>query len=260
MAYSGYGAESYIFNAAGAVGGDQSRRSTVLESVGNILACPFQDDILDKTGNHTYDTGTDTIITSASSDNLYHGTGMLDVTGGAGNALICTATSAPHQIPLTEPVTIGCFLQWTTLVSTPQILVSTNAAGSSGNYGLQRQSSAGWRWQGSSLTTLGDHREITPIGRWFHVAIAVEGGRSTASAAEFYINGQAVWTGDVSASSAPASDDWFTPTLHYNDGASNWTGRLCNAFISDNLLDAATIKALSDEAFGHASPWAPPAP
>jgi hypothetical protein len=247
----------------GGIGSTPQRSSAVLESVANILAFPFSTDVLDKSGNgQVIDAGVPTLLsqdpgTAGANPYTYDGANMFHIDDVVGEAPRITAASQAHQVPRSEPITFGCFLYFKSLVGTPQILVSSDAAGSGGNYGLQRQGSAGWRFEGASLTTLGDQRELTPIGRWFHIAMAVAGGRDTSSAGEFYINGNPVWGGTVAASDAPSSADEFGFGSHFGDTTANWVGFMCNVFVTDTLLDAATIKALSDESFGHGSPWSP---
>ena len=246
---------------AGGIGGTPERSSTVLESVGNIMAFPFKDDALDLTGNHVIDTNTPSLITvdpaaAPSNHYTYDGLPMLRSATTTGFAPRIVASTQAHQIPLSEPVTFGFFCYRRNDAATPQFMCSGPGTTSS-NYGIQRQASAGWRSLGGGVTTMGDHRNMTPTGKWFHIVLAHSGSRSSSHAGAFYINGQEVWTGDL-ISSAPAATDDFGFTNQSTSDNSGFNGFMCNCFVTDTLLDAQTIKALSDESFGHASPYAGP--
>lgn len=264
MGYGGWGADQYIFNAQGAIGGVPARQSTECESVGNILCFPFSADTLDKSGNHTIDDGNPKLVTQLPAANpndhyTYDGNNMLEADQVATEAPRIIASTQAHQIPLTEPVTFGMFMYARTWGGgTPQLMVSGPGSNAS-NYGMQRQGSVGWRYQGDAgnTTTLGDQRDLTPTGRWFHWTLAIAGSRNTASAAKFYINGTPVWSGNVTSGDPPLSTDNFSFISDSDESTGGWNGFVCNCFVTDTLLSDATIKALSDESFGHASPFAP---
>lgn len=263
MSYGAFGAIKNTF-ADGAVGGSNLRTHDTLLSVGNIMAFPFITDTLDATGNHTIDDGTPVLITQlpdASPNNpySYDNQNMLHCRTTASAAPRVIASTQAHQIPHTEPVSFGFFIYARTWSgSTPQLMVS-GPGSNQANYGIQRQASVGWRFQrsGGSVDTLGDQRNLTPTGRWFHLVMAVAGGRNTGSnAAALYINGAEVWSGTVGACQTVSSTDNFSFTSDSGDSTSPWTGFMCNAFVTDTVVDAATARALSDESFGHASPYA----
>jgi hypothetical protein len=218
----------------------------------NILCCPLFDDT-DLTGNHVFDDGTPTFANVDSNHGCYDGGPALVASTTAGTGMRVIADSQAHQIPHTEPVTFGFLIYMRTISGTPQLMNSGPGANNS-NYGIQRQASAGWRHQGSGVTTLGDHRTKTPAGRFYHVCLAIEANRSSSPAGAFYLNGQEAWTGTIGNAQAVSSTDDFAFTGDADETNSSWTGFMVNAFVTDTLLDPATIKNLSDEAFGHASP------
>jgi hypothetical protein len=104
---------------------------------------------------------------------------------------------------------------------------------------------------------MGVNFEETPGGRWFHVCLAIDStSRGTGSnAAEFYLNGQPVWSGDVNASQTVNTTDVYSFACDQDETASDIDGFMANVFVTDTVLDRATIRALSDESFGHASPY-----
>ena len=244
---------------AGGIGGTVTRSADVLTSVGNILAFPFTNDTLDASGNHVIDSGTPNIVTTGT---YTYGEGMLECTAVNFQAPRIIAASQAHQIPHTSPVTFGFFMMGTVYHGTLQLMVS-GGGGNDGNYGIQRQGSAGWRFQGIGVTTMGDHRDITPTGRWYHICLAIDStSRGTGgNAAEFYINGHPVWSGNVGAAQVVSTDHDFSFLCDADEQATDITGRFSHAFVTDTVPDRATIRALSDEAFGHASPlWAAAVP
>jgi hypothetical protein len=262
MSYGAFGSTTNTFSD-GAVGGSPVRKQDVLESVGNIMTFPFKDDLLDVTGNHTIDSGTPLLVDQDPASNpsdhyTYDNQNMLLARTTVSTAPRILASTQAHQIPLTEPVSFGFFLYMRSVGTTGQFMVS-GPGGNESQYGLQRQSSAGWRFQGQGTTTMGDQRDITPPGRWLHVGFAVAGGdRSTGgNASSFYINGIEVWTGNVGNSKVVNTTDDFSFQSDSDGAQAAWSGFMCNCFLTDTIVDAATFKALSDESFGHASPFAP---
>lgn len=258
MSYGAFG-NPLSTNAAGAIGGLQTVGFDVLNSVGNILAFPFLTNTTDLTGNHTIDDGTPTLVTNIGGDPAYGGGSRLRINSAVGEAPRILASSEEHQVPLTSPVTFGMFMMATSWGgSTPQLMVSGPGANSS-NYGMQRQSTVGWRYQGDggTTTTLGDHRDITPTNRWFHWALVIDStSRSTGgNPSAFYINGQELWTGNTNSGETVSTTDNFSFGSDSDEATASWTGFISHCFVADSALDATTIKALSDEAFGHASPY-----
>jgi len=249
---------------AGGIGAVPTRASTVLESIGNILAFPFKDDALDKSGNgQVIGAGTASLITQDPAANpddhyTYDAQPMLRCTATVGFVPIITADSQAHQVPLSEPLSFGFFYYVRSATGTPEFMYSgPSAGGNTCNYGVQRQASVGWRsLGGGGVTAMGDHRDITPFGRWSHIVVVHSGSRSSSHAGAFYVNGVEVWNGNL-VSSAPLSTHDFSFNDTANATNSDFEGFMCNAFVTDTLLDAATIKALSDESFGHGSPYAP---
>ena len=259
MSYGAFGSTVNTFSD-GAVGGNLTRKFSVLESVGNIMAFPFQANTTDLSGNHTIDDGTPTLTNTTAGQYTYDGQNMLRINFAVGEAPRIIASTQAHQIPLTEPVTSGFFCMADSWGGgTPQLMVS-GPGSNAGNYGLQRQSSVGWRYQGDGATptSLGDHRDITGTNRWFHMVLAISGSRSTSSPGAFYINGTEVWSGNIVRGNNVSSTDNFSFGSDSDESTAGWQGFMSNVFVTDTLLDSATIKALSDEAFGHASPYAPP--
>ncbi len=254
MGFSAYkpGPPLVIPDQSGQIGDTVPTRGAMDTDICNILCCPLFDDT-DLTGNHVFDDGTPTFANIDSNHGCYDGGTALVASTSAGTGLRMIASSQPHQIPHTEPVTFGFLIYMRTISGTPQLMCSGPGANNS-NYGIQRQASAGWRHQGSGVTTMGDHRSKTPAGRFYHVCLAIEAGRSSSPAGAFYLNGQEAWTGTIGNAQAVSSTDDFAFTGDADETNSSWTGFMVNAFITDTLLDAATIQNLSDEAFGHASP------
>jgi hypothetical protein len=253
MGYGAFGPTDYNYTLinAGAIGSTPTPSIDVISEVGNILCFPFTQDLLDVTGNHTIDDGSPALI---STEVYNYGAQGLDVNYGVGNSPRILAASQAHQIPHTEPVTFGFFMMARTYIYTLQLMGSGPGANSS-NYGIQLQSSAGWRFQGAGVTAMGDHREITPSGRFFHIALAISANRTSSPAAEFYINGHPLWTGTLVNANTVNANDNFSFLCDQDENASDLSnGFMSHCFVSDNLLDRATIRALSDEAFGHASP------
>lgn len=251
---------------AGGVGGAiPVASSAVVEEVGNILCFPFKNDLLDTTGNHVIDYGSSVLGTSygtgLSASHSYDGENMLILDNVATSAPRVDASSKPHQIPHTKPVSLGCFMMGTSYFLTIQMMRS-GAGANNGNYGLQLHSSVGWRFSAASDTALGDNRDLTPTARWFHVAMVVAStSRGTGgNAAEFYINGQPVWDGTVGSAMTVNTTDNFSFSCDATETSPDWDGFMANAFVSDNVLDRDTIRALSDECFGHASPYVPTVP
>jgi hypothetical protein len=266
MSYGAFGGYVSTFGK-GAVGGTTPvRGSSVLESVGNIMAFPFKDDLLDKSGNHTIDYGTSVLgtsygIGSTSGSYTYDGENMLLLDNVASSAPRVIASTQAHQIPHNKPVSFGCFVMGSSYFFTLQTM-NSGPGGNRANYGLQLHTTAGWRYVGFATTDLGDFSELTTSGRWFHIAMVVDStSRGTGSnPAEFYINGQPVWSGDVGNSQTVLSTNNFAFACEADETVPDWDGFISNAFVSDNVLDRATIKALSDESFGHASPYVPTIP
>lgn len=262
MSYGAFGSTINTF-AKGAIGGVPQRESAVLEAVGNILAFPFSTDLLDKSGNgQVIDAGTtglgNTYFKSATNcSHSYDGNNMLLLDqDGATSAPRITAASQAHQVPHTSPVTFGGFMMGTNLTYTLQLFGSGPGSNSS-NYCLQLQSSAGWRFQGNGVTNMGVNFEETPAGRWFHICLAIDStSRGTGSnAAEFYLNGQPVWSGDVVASQPVNTTDVYSFSCDQDETDPDIQGFMANVFVTDTVLDRTTIRALSDESFGHASPY-----
>lgn len=250
MGFSGY----TPYKGKGAIGSDVSQSIDVISEVGNILCFPFTQDLLDVTGNHTIDDGTPYLTTA----NSYNFQQQLGVNYGVGLTPRILAASQAHQVPLSSPVTFGMFMMARSYTYSLQLMGSGPGANAS-NYCLQLQSVAGWRYQGSggSTTDLGDHRDITPPGRFFHLCLAIDSGsRSTGgNAAEFYINGHPLWSGNVVAGNTVNVNDNFSFLCDQDENVSDLTnGVFSHCFVADSALDRATIRALSDEAFGHASP------
>ena len=265
MSYGAFGSTINTF-ADGAVGGGAPvTRSTVVESIGNILCFPFKDDLLDTSGNHTIDYGTSALGTvygaGSTGSYTYDGNNMLLLDNVAASAPRIIASTQAHQVPHDKPLSFGCFMMGTSYFLTVQ-LMNSGPGSNRANYGLQMQSSAGWRYVGFATTDLGHHRDLTTTGRWFHIAMVVDStARGTGSnPAEFYINGQPVWTGDVGSSQTVLSTDNFAFACEADETVPDWDGFMSNAFVTDTVLDRATIKALSDESFGHASPYVPTVP
>lgn len=218
----------------------------------NILCCPLFDPT-DLTGNHTFEEGTPTFANVDSNHGSYDGGAALVASTTAGTGMRTLVDSQAHQIPHTEPVTFGFLIYMRTISGTPQ-LMNSGAGANNSNYGIQRQASTGWRHQGTGVTNLGDERTITPAGRFYHVCLSIDGNRTSSPAGAFYLNGQEAWTGVIGAADTVSTTDNFAFTGDSDETNSSWTGFMVNAFITDTLLDAATIQNLSDEAFGHASP------
>jgi len=218
----------------------------------NILCCPLFD-ATDLTGNHVFDYGTPTFGNNESNHGSYDGGAALQASTTVGTPLRVTTDNQAHQIPHTEPVTFGALVYMRSASGTPQLLCSGSGTNNS-NYCLQRQASVGWRFQGVGVTAMGDHRDKTPNGRWYHVCLAIAANRASSPAAAFYLNGQEAWTGTLGAAQAVSTTDDFAFTTDALDTTSSFNGFMINAFVTDTLLDATTIKNLSDEAFGHASP------
>lgn len=241
-----------LTRSAGSLYAPTPQRVSVSPDICNILCCPLFDDA-DLTGNHTFEEGTPTFATHNDFHAAYDGANMLQASATAGTGMRTLVDSQAHQIPHTEPVTFGFHIYMRTISGTPQ-LMNSGAGANNSNYGIQRQASAGWRFQGVGVTNLGDHRTKTPTGRWYHVCLAIAANRASSPAAAFYLNGQEAWTGTLGAADTVSTTDNFAFTGDSDESNSSWTGMMSNAFITDTLLDAATIKNLSDEAHGHASP------
>lgn len=230
------------------------KRIEIGTDIGNILCCPLSADLTDLTGNHVFDYGTPSFGTADSTHGSYDGGTMMIVENSAAlNPRIIADGAAAHQIPHTSPVTFGAFIYPRVYNGSPAMLCSGNG-GFGNNYGLYRQSTAGWQFLGNGQTSMGNHKTKTPIQRWFHVCMAVSANRTTSPAAAFYLNGREVWSGTVNAEAVQTTDN-FALTSDADDTSAAWEGLMCNAFVTDTLLSAATIKNLSDESFGHASPW-----
>jgi hypothetical protein len=239
---------------AGSLYAPAPQRVSVTPDIGNILCCPFGTNAIDLTGNHTVDDGTPVFSNVTQNHYTYDSADMLEASTDAGTAPRVLADSQAHQIPLANPVTFGFFMRPSQYNGSPYFMCS-GAATATGNYGIHRSTITGWHHTGTGFTALGDYEEITEAPRTFHVALAISGGRGAAPAAEFYLNGTPVWSGNLGASIAPLTTHNLGLTAASTANDSNWHGHFCNAFISDTLLDPATIKNLSDESFGHASPW-----
>lgn len=234
-----------------------SARIAVTPEIGNILCCPLDTDLRDLSGNHTFDYGTPAFSNFFGSHGSYDGGVMMNVLNdSAKNARIIADGAAAFQIPHSSPVTFGAFIYATTFNSVPQ-LMSSGTGTWTRNYGISRSSSAGWRFMGATITNMGDQRTLTPLLRWWHCCVVVQSGRTSSAAAAFYINGREVWTGNVDAHVVSTADN-FALASGSNSTNSDWEGHMCNAFVTDTVLDPAAIKNLSDESFGHASPWTGP--
>lgn len=238
------------------------RASTLCESIGNIMSFPFNGDALDKSGNHTLDSGSTTLATIAPESAgymqayTYDGSSMLYCQTTVGTVPSIVADSQAHQIALASPVSFGFFFMRTADNGAP-FFMKSGPGSTASNYGVTLNSSLGWRFTGDgALQSMGDHREHTPIGRWAHIGLTLEATRNgdAGSTGRFYINGQEAWTGALRCS-APVSTHDFGLCTETDENDTNFHGWFCNAFLTDTVVTADDMRALSDEAFGHSSDY-----
>lgn len=254
-----YGAFGSLYNtfSDGAIGSFPTPKD-ISPDVGNILACPFSTDRTDLTGNHTLNVGTSTLPANVG----YNNETMLYTTDGAGDK-IGTQTSEPaHAIGGTDPVTFGAMMRIDAWVSTGQIMTSA-ASGGSANYGLIRFTNGNWAFRGASgggegaawKTMTNRSPEDIQGGLWFHVAMRCNSGANTG---QFFWNGTKVWTGTLGTNgrhTATASDRFNLNEANPDSDNPRFRAWWKNMFIADRELSDTEIRTLSDESFGHASPY-----
>lgn len=240
----------------GAIGG--TAESIDIDTVnGNILATPFSLDRTDLTGNHTIAAKT-SVLTA---DSGYTGETTLETFEDAGDG-IRTGTSEPaHAIGGVSPVTFGAFMKVTSWQSNGQILTSS-ASGGSANYGLIRFTGGNWAFRGAIgggegqawKTMIGLATE-TQANVWFHIAMRCDSGTNTGS---FFLNGQRVWDGTFGTNGRHTA--LATDQFNFNESSSSVDnpGFTCfwrNVFINDTAMSDSAIRLISDQAWGHASPY-----
>ncbi|MGB5215605.1 MAG: hypothetical protein WBN88_18420, partial [Anderseniella sp.] len=95
-------------------------------------------------------------------------------------------------------------------------------------------------------------------GGFVHFGFVMEatgGDRGSGSNdARVYINGKRAWEGTMGTSSAAVTQSLAVTTDNANIN-SDWWGWLANFWISDNIITDEQFAVLSDESFGHASPY-----
>ena len=100
-----------------------------------------------------------------------------------------------------------------------------------------------------------DDTQIANAGRWFHVAMRCDDGDNSGS---FFWDGHEVWSGALGTNGrkfAQGSDTFALNEASVTSDNPGWEGYMTNLFIAGRALSNAEIKALSDEAHGHASPY-----
>lgn len=262
MGYSTHAPRGDQLAQPGSIGGSPSRLDAHID-ICDILCCPFTTDHTDLTGNHTLAVGNSFIETGAA--NLsYNGENVLRTVDGGG-ATVRTNTSEPaHAIGGTDPVTFGFFFRPTFWNSTSQFMTSA-ASGGNANYGLIRFTNGDWGFRGATGGGSGSAwRVMTPnrlrqdfqgVGHWFHVAFRCEDGVNEGT---WFWNGKQIWTGAYGTNgrhtATPADQLSFNEASPTSDNP-RFEGYWNNAFVAGRALSDAEIKALSDESFGHASPF-----
>lgn len=233
-------------------------RIDVSPTIANILCCPFSTDRTDVAGNHTFNVGTSTLPANVG----YNNETMLRTERGAGDKITTQASEPAHAIGGTDPVTFGAFMRIGFWNSTSQILTSA-ATGGDANYGLIRFTNGDWGFRGATGGGAGAAWQVMvnrdpeddADGLWFHVAMRCNAGANTG---QFFWNGTKLWDGTLGTNGrhvATGTDRFMlNEASPSNDNAQfeAWWG---NVFVTDTELTDAEIKRLSDECFGHASPY-----
>ena len=254
----------------GAIGGEPERQD-VGTDIADILCCPFTTDRTDLTGNHTLIPG-DSTIEPGGITTGYNGEAVLMCNRGAGGAVRTTASEDAHAIGGTDPVTFGMFLRPTFWNTTSNFLCSTGTGGGQ-NYGLTRFVDGSWGFRndqgggsGSAWRVMinrdpeDDDTQIANAGRWFHVAMRCDDGANEGS---FFWDGNEIWSGAFGTNGRKVANPTDIFSINEASATSDnpgWEGYLTNVFIASRALSNAEIKALSDEAHGHSSPWTVGAP
>lgn len=235
-------------------------RADITPDIANILCCPFSTDRTDLTTNHTFNVGTSTLPANVG----YNNETMLRTEEGGGDEIYTGSSEPEHAIGGTDPVTFGAFMRIGFWNSTSQILTSS-ASGGDANYGLIRFTNGDWAFRGATGGGAGSAWQVmvnrdpedTATYRWFHVAMRCNAGANTG---QFFWNGTKIWDGTFGTNGrhvATATDQFSLNESHpsgANPRFSAWWG---NIFIADSELTDAEIKELSDQSFGHASPYTP---
>lgn len=255
MPYSGYKEENVegYYYAPGAIGGNPGRQD-ISPSVANILCMPFNGDYIDKTGNHTMDPRA-TIMTSAIG---YNREDQLFIDRGGAQSLRTGASEPAHAIGGTNPVTFGFFFRPTYYGSFFACCSSKNDSSGNCNYGLTRTGSGNagtWYFRGGTSTTLlVNPGTIDDLGvHWYHAAFRCNSGTNTGA---FFINGTKLWEGATVARKAAEASDLFNLNEYVSTTSNPQVeGYIGNVFVTDSALSDSNIKLLSDQSFGHASPY-----
>jgi len=258
MPYAGYkdkNVEGSYF-APGAIGGSPQRQD-ISPSVANILCMPFNGDYIDKTGNHTMAPRDSTMTPNIG----YNGESQVFIERGSNDSLRTGAGEPAHAIGGTDPVTFGFFFRPTYLASVQYFCCSSRNDGSGFcNYGLRRVGGDAGTWYfigGAGIgasTTLVDPGYIDDRGiHWLHVAFRCDSGANTGA---FFINGTKLWEGAIAArKTAEASDLFNLNEVSSTTNNPQVEGYIGNLFVTDSALSDTNIKLLSDQSFGHASPY-----
>jgi hypothetical protein len=233
----------------------------------DILCCPFTTDRTDLTGNHTIAPGNSTIV-PGSSITAYNGEACLRLNQSAGGAVRTNASEPAHAIGGTDPVTFGFFLRPTFWNTTSQFVTSAAVGSGDANYGLLRFVNGDWGFRGATGGGLGSAwiiminrspedstTSLAHAGRWSHVAMRCDDGSNSGS---FFWDGHEIWSGAFGTNGrhiATGSDIFGLNEANSASDNPGWTGYMNNLFIASRALSNVEIKALSDEAHGHSSPW-----
>jgi len=224
----------------------------------NILACPFSTDNTDVTGNHTFGAaGTFTASTGYNGETTFNTSAAntsIDTIAGSGTA---------HDIAIASPVTFGGFFK---LVGSPQAvnpyLISSAVSGGAGthNYSLVLISGSLNLQAGTPTGTLTDfawspHEApaaavMANSSGWYHIVCQLEAGRTTA---RLFVDGKQFGADKTSIPAGALGGNLFINGINgVAAGELNAFNR--NLFISDTLIDAATIRSLAERSYGHGLP------
>jgi len=213
---------------------------------GAVLAILCNGDMTDLAGDADFSvTGSD-FETGASYDGLRDAI-KLNTPG------LRTTSGTDHQVPIASAITYGgmFFIEYDQ-ASTPFLIASASGVlATEQNYGVRFNPGGGTA--AFQPVPAGQSFANAEVARWawMHVMVTENAGRTSQS---LYVNGSLVDT-LVSANIgvAAAADDF---NLGSNDGVANTTcaGLATDIFVADQEYTAAQVRALAENAFGHALP------
>jgi hypothetical protein len=169
----------------------------------------------------------------------------IDVFSTTTGNLLGTTGDTSHKVAISSPLTVALMYKSTTIETSAYVFASSTQI-SSFNYGCAHVS-------GTYSVRFGAHTNtLIPFvqGAWTHICVTAPANRLSF---KFYINGNLGFSsGAVAAGTVGAGDSLKIGNV--DAVAGDLTGLFSDILIADAEYDAAAIRTLAENAFGHVLP------